>query len=308
MKQLDHRALITGLSAAQREELLTRSDSAGLRQLAGHGGAILVTAGLILLETPFQPLLMLLQGILIVFLFTALHESIHKTAFKTPALNKLVASVSGFLLFLPPEWFRYFHFAHHRDTNDPARDPELAAPRPDSLGSYLRYLSGLPVWASHLRTLMKNAAGRNSDSFVPPKGAAKVRREARLFLALYALLAAVSLALQSDTLIWIWLFPALIGQPFLRAYLLAEHSGCPQIADMLANSRTTLTNGLVRFLAWNMPYHAEHHAFPAVPFHRLAAFHSLTAPHLKVTERGYGRFHLKLFSSLTGGKEKAAAL
>lgn len=306
MDQCDHKALIAALSDARREELLARSDAPGLRQLALHWGAILITGGLILLEAPFWPLLIPLQGILIVFLFTALHETIHKTAFKTLAVNKLVATVSGFLLILPPDWFRYFHFAHHRHTNDPARDPELETPKPDNLGSYLWYLSGLPVWASHLRTLVTNAMGRNSDSFVPPKGTMKIRQEARLFLALYAALAADSLALQSDALIWVWLLPALVGQPFLRAYLLAEHSGCPQIADMLANSRTTFTSAFVRFLAWNMPYHAEHHAFPAVPFHKLGAFHALTAPHLKVTEQGYRRFHLKLFSSLIGRRDKAA--
>ena len=307
MEQLDHKTLIAGLSDAQREKLLTRSDAPGLRQAVLHLGAILVTGGLILFETPLQPLLILVQGILIVFLFTALHETIHKTAFATPALNKAMATVSGFLLALPPDWFRYFHFAHHRHTNDPARDPELAKPKPESLGSYLWYLSGLPVWVSHLRTLVTNAAGRNSDGFVPPKGTAKVRSEARVFLALYAAIAGLSIVLQSDAVIWVWLLPVLVGQPFLRAYLLAEHARCPQIADMLANSRTTFTNGLVRFLAWNMPYHAEHHAFPAVPFHKLADFHALTRPHLKVTERGYGRFHLKLLSSLTGQKNRALA-
>ena len=38
---------------------------------------------------------------------------------------------------------------------------------------------------------------------------------------------------------------------------------------MLENSRTTYTNALVRFLAWNMPFHAEHHAWPSIPFHAL---------------------------------------
>ncbi len=306
MLQRDHKALIAGLSEAQREELLSRSDGPGLRHLALHGGAILITGGLILFEVPFWPVLIPLQGILIVFLFTALHETIHKTAFKSPALNKLVAAVSGFLLLLPPDWFRFFHFAHHRHTNDPARDPELATPKPDNIGSYLRYLSGLPVWASHLRTLITNAAGRNRDAFVPPKGAAKIKQEARLFLAIYGALAALSLALQSSALIWVWLLPAVVGQPFLRAYLLAEHTGCPQVTDMLANSRTTFTPVLVRSLAWNMPYHAEHHAFPAVPFHKLGRFHTLTAPHLKVTEQGYGKFHLKLLQSFSGRGDEAA--
>ena len=40
-----------------------------------------------------------------------------------------------------------------------------------------------------------------------------------------------------------------------------------------------------------MPYHAEHHAFPAVPFHRLPDLHGLTSGELRVTESGYVRFN-----------------
>jgi len=92
--------------------------------------------------------------------------------------------------------------------------------------------------------------------------------------------------------------PALIGQPFLRAYLLAEHARCPHVANMLENTRTTFTTALVRAIAWNMPYHAEHHAYPTVPFHQLPRFHAIVRKHLKTTERGYVRFHRKFAGSL----------
>ena len=95
--------------------------------------------------------------------------------------------------------------------------------------------------------------------------------------------------------------PALLGQPFLRAYLMAEHGRCPQVADMLANSRTTFTTAAMRRLAWNMPYHAEHHAYPAVPFHALPRFHELAKAHLKTTERGYARFHRRFAAALATG-------
>jgi fatty acid desaturase len=36
-----------------------------------------------------------------------------------------------------------------------------------------------------------------------------------------------------------------------------------------------------------MPYHAEHHAYPAVPFHHLAEVNRAIAPRLKVTAAGY---------------------
>ena len=60
---------------------------------------------------------------------------------------------------------------------------------------------------------------------------------------------------------------------------------------MFENTRTTFTNRAIRFLAWNMPYHAEHHAYPAVPFYKLPDFHELARAELKTTSDGYARFH-----------------
>jgi fatty acid desaturase len=36
-----------------------------------------------------------------------------------------------------------------------------------------------------------------------------------------------------------------------------------------------------------MPYHAEHHAFPAVPFHALPAVHRILRDDLVVVSPGY---------------------
>ena len=296
---VSHQALVASLSPDQRKDLTARSDWIGLRHLAGHWGAIVLCGALIALAVPLWPALLVVQGVLLVFCFTTLHETIHKTAFRSERLNDWVAMVCGLLILLPPRWFRYFHFAHHRFTNDPARDPELAAPKPANLRQYLIHLSGLGVWWFHLKTLVRDAAGKADDGFVPEKARRKVVREARAYLAVYALLAAGSIALGSDLLLWIWLVPLLLGQPFLRAYLMAEHSGCPNVANMLENSRTTVTSRLVRLLAWNMPYHAEHHAFPAVPFHKLPAFHAHTRRHLGVLEPGYLGFHRALLKSLS---------
>jgi fatty acid desaturase len=139
------------------------------------------------------------------------------------------------------------------------------------------------------------------DPFVPRGGRGQVRAEARVMLGGYACLAAGSVMLGSPILLWVWLVPILLGQPFLRAYLLAEHARCPHVANMLENTRTTLTTRAVRFLAWNMPYHAEHHAYPTVPFHQLPALHDIARHHLRQTERGYARFHRKFMRAVSGG-------
>jgi fatty acid desaturase len=54
-----------------------------------------------------------------------------------------------------------------------------------------------------------------------------------------------------------------------------------------------------------MPYHAEHHSYPAVPFHKLPDLHRLTAEHLKVTEKGYSGFHARYAPAMNGGVEAA---
>lgn len=299
MAQLDHRAFLKSLNAEQRRHLLQKSDLPGLLHLAVHAGAILICAALLLSDMPFYWMLLPVQGFLIIFLFTALHETIHGTAFRTGWLNSMLAHVSGFLILIPPTWFHDFHFAHHRFTHDPDMDPELQSPKPKTWRDYLIYISGIPTWREKIAKLFSNAMGKNTDSFVSSKNASRIRREARLFLLLYSLLFGLSIATGSLALFWIWILPVLMGQPMLRLYLLAEHTGCSPSDDMFVKTRTTYTNRLLTFFAWNMPYHAEHHAFAAVPFHKLPEFHRLTKPHLKVTETGYLRFNRKLVAALS---------
>ncbi|MGH6959212.1 MAG: fatty acid desaturase, partial [Dongiaceae bacterium] len=135
--------------------------------------------------------------------------------------------------------------------------------------------------------VIRRALGRTPEPFIPPPTASRVIREARLLLGFYALIAIVSLATGSTIALIYWVIPALAGQPLLRLYLLAEHTGCPLVPDMLANTRTTLSNAAVRFLAWNMPWHTEHHAFPSVPFHALPALHDDLRADLRVVAPGY---------------------
>ncbi len=301
MADIDHKQFLAALTAQQRLELLAKSDVAGLRHLAGHLGAIVLCAVLIVTRVPFWQAVMLIQGILLVFLFTTLHETIHGTAFRSERLNSAVAALCGFAVILPPEWFRYFHFAHHRFTHDPERDPELATPKATEWLPYLAYLSGIPEWISRVRKLISRAVVENTDDFVPAKGRSKVMREARLYLAAYAVLCAVCVIAGWYDILFVWIVPLILGGPFLRGYLLAEHSRCPHVASMFDNTRTTYTNTIMRFVAWNMPYHVEHHTYPSVPFHKLPAFHKLIREHIVHTENGYLRFNAKYFAATRDG-------
>lgn len=285
---MDHKSFLASLPAAEKSRLTTLSNAKGLVHLAGHLGLIAGLGGMIAAGVPGWPLMLVAQGIALVFLFTLEHECTHRTPFATPALNDRVGRACGFLLLLPFEWFRYFHLAHHRWTNIPGQDPELEGTRPDTRRQWLIHVSGLPYWAAMAKITVALALGRGAAPYLPGPALPRIRAEARWMLAGYAV-AAISLTL-SPLLLWIWFLPALLGQPFLRLYLLAEHGDCPRVANMLENTRTTFTTGLVRFLAWNMPYHVEHHTYPAVPFHRLPDLHRALKSHLAVTAKGYIAF------------------
>jgi fatty acid desaturase len=284
----------------EMRQLRRLSDQAGLLRLAGHLG-LLAAAVLLVGLAPggvLRVAAQALEGAILIFLFSPLHESIHRTAFRNRRFNDGLAATIGFLLLLPAGYFRYFHFAHHRHTQDPARDPELASPKPATFGQWLWAVTGLPLWRDSVRGLVLHAAGRVSEPFLSAIPARHVVLEARIHLALYAAVAGASIASGSDAALSYWVIPALLGQPWLRLYLMAEHTGCPLVPDMLVNSRTTLTNGFVRFLAWNMPFHAEHHSFPAVPFHALPRLHRRLAPSLRKTSQGYLAAEREILRSL----------
>lgn len=287
--------------------LARRSDARGLVQLGLHLACLFATGATVWASRghPWLVVALVLHGIVLSFLFCALHECIHRTAFATRALNDGVAWICGALLVLPPEYFRQFHFAHHRFTQDRARDPELAAPPPATLMAYLWRVSGVPYWRDRLGVTLRHAlTGRVSETFIPAAVAPLVVREARQLWVFYLCIIAGSIYLErADALIY-WVIPAVLGQPFLRLFLLAEHSGCAFTDDMLANTRTTYTSGALLLLAWRMPYHAEHHYLPSVPFHALARVNALIGGRSRVTARGY----IALHRELVRGFRAAAAL
>ena len=290
------------INRARLAELNRKSDRRGLLHLAGHGAALLATGWLLSrsLGTWWAAPAMMLHGAVLIFLFAPLHECIHRTAFGSRWLNDAVAWLCGAAIVLPPEYFRFFHFAHHRHTQDPLNDPELAAPKPATIRQWLAQVSGWNYWRAQVWGTLMHAAGRIDEPFLSaPRAAERVVREARRMLLVYLVIALASLMSASAWPLIYWVVPALLGQPLLRIYLLAEHALCPLVPDMLANSRTTISNGLVRFFAWNMPYHAEHHAYPSVPFHALPDVHRAIAADIKITAPGYLAVQRQLLKSFS---------
>ena len=179
------------------------SDAAGIRRLAGHLALLGCTAALVRASLGSGWVLpaMLLHGVAVVSLFAPLHESTHRTAFRSRWLDDLVARAVSFVHFMPA--------------------PELPGASP-----------GAPPFHPGSRARPGAADAQADDA-------------------------------------------------------------------PLANTRTTLSCAPLRFLMWNMPYHAEHHTAPAVPFHALPALHRDLSGALQRLAPGYTAFHRSYTASLS---------
>lgn len=298
------------ISRRRLRELRARRDGPALVHLAGHLGALLATAGVIhqSLGSPWLVPALALHGIVVVFLFAPFHEATHGTAFRTAWLNDCVGWLCGLVLLRPPLYFRYRHAAHHTYTQDPARDPDRV-PIPATFGGYAYHLSGLPFWGKVFGILLRVARGRLvtwERAFISDSEHERIVGEARIFCAVYALAAAVAVVTGSCAPVLYWLVPRILGEPVLRMVRMAEHTGCDEVPDFLLNTRTMLTTPLVRALYWNMPYHAEHHFAPSVPFHALPALHREIQAHVKHLVPGYVGVHRGLVANLRRGREPGA--
>ena len=261
---------------------------------------------------PAMALSMVGMAFVMAFNFMALHETVHRSAFKSRIWNDVFMQVAGLLTLRPVSCalpcllhaprrhtralpspasafaprlsaaalqalhYFYYHWAHHKFTGDPEKDSELIPSPLDmdvtTITGYFLYVSGLPFWFDAVTSTVKHAMGICPEHYLSAAKAKKeITTEARIYCAFYLALAAAAVlnpAFGAGLLTYVVL-PSVLGQPFLRFYLMAEHRGCAESTNVLENTRTMEANWLIRQMAWQMPYHLEHHAWPYVPFHKL---------------------------------------
>ncbi|ESA35705.1 fatty acid desaturase [Leptolyngbya sp. Heron Island J] len=270
--------------------LNTRSNAAGFARFSVHL-AVLGVSGCIWGSASgwLKLTALLVYGIGLAMMFCPTHECVHRTAFANAKANDVVAWWAGLLSFYNSTFYRYYHKWHHRYTQIAGKDPELDDPKPENWGQYLWRISGIPWWYGKVLGHVKISLGQVENRYYLPESSyGDVIRSTRLQLGAYGMIGLVTAALGHPWfIVTYWLLPLAIGQPFLRFVLIAEHTGCSDDNNPLTNTRTTLTLWPVRFLMWNMPYHAEHHMYPSIPFHALPTAHQSLKEYLGQVDRGY---------------------
>jgi len=308
------------LDAALLKPLLVRRDAPGLVrfvvQLVVFAGASTASAWLAAAGSPLALLSAGVAGVALLAFFPSLHEAGHGTAFRTPWLCEAVVWISAVAMLQAPRFFREFHWEHHRRTQDPERDPEIdSAPRllddwPRNLGVYLFLVSGQMLMVGKLAftvscALLPSPANAKLFPFIPQRARRRVAWESRAVVVILGAAGGAGLA-------WIPGFSAVllawpIAHLLLGFYLMPEHTGLPHEGSQCDRTRSVVSNAPVRWLMWNMPLHAVHHAQPGVPFHAVPELHRLFAPRLRHVSPSYTDFHRGALGRIFGRRGDAPA-
>jgi len=279
------------LSANELKQLNERSNWRGFVQLMAHLTVMGVSGGLWATQRGHWAIALpalVIYGFSLASMFAAVHECVHRSAFASNRVNDVVGWMAGVLSGYNSTFYRRYHKWHHRYTKVPGKDPELEDLIPSTRMEYLWVMSGLPWWLGKIQGHWQVARGNFVGMpYLPETAYREVQRSTWLQLGVYGTAIALSIRFQQPWFLLYWVLPLAVGQPILRFILLAEHTGCPDGDNPLTNTRTTLTLWPLKLMMWNMPFHAEHHLYPSIPFHQLPAAHATLSPHFTQVEPGY---------------------
>ena len=258
-------------------ELSRRSNPKGLLRL---GGFLALLAGFgagayFAIGTAFVIPAFFLYGTLYCFLNHVMHETHHRTPFKSLWINETVHWVSAFAHGAEPVFDRWAHTQHHTYTYFPDKDPEFVTGRPIRIGKVLAPLFGIGIIKP--LPIIKRALGIIDDDvveMVPRAHWKKMIWSSRFWILGYAAIIGSSL--------YFWTILPLVYTLFARFYgalipsLLnnTQHIGLEtNTYDHRLCTRNVRVHPVMSYIYWDMQYHIEHHMFPAVPFHALKKLH-----------------------------------
>ena len=288
------------LDPSNLKALNQRSNLRGLARLSGHLAVMLVSGYLWLNAASWGLRLpaLVVYGFSFAAMFAVVHECCHRTAFANKSFNDIVAWWAGVLSGYNSDFYRRYHKWHHRYTRIEGKDPELEDIQPSNWREYLLEISGINWWIGKVKTHFRVATGKLENMpYISEDAKAEVINSTRLQLSVYGFAIALSLVFQQPWFVSLWLLPLAVGQPILRFILLAEHTGCSKNNNPLTNTRTTLTWFPIEFMMWNMPFHAEHHLYPSIPFHALPQAHQELKEYFTSVDKGYLRVNQSIVSS-----------
>jgi fatty acid desaturase len=290
----------TPLDRETLARLNQRSDAAGWVQVLGHLSLLALTfSAAFWMLNHGHPVglvgVIFLHGMISAFSPNGVHELVHRTVFKTRALNDLFLEIFSFLGWNNYEMFHASHLRHHQYTLH--RPDDLEVVLPIRLMAKQFFKSGfVNPWAIRgtlqytMRVARGEFVGEWELALFPPDDPEKRRAPvqwARKMLIGHALILVIALRTG------LWLLPVMITlAPFYGSWLFwlcnnTQHVGLmDDVTDFRLCCRTFTLNPVVQFLYWYMNFHIEHHMYAAVPCYNLVKLHEAIKPDLPPIPHG----------------------
>ncbi len=229
----------------------TRTDYPTL-VLLGAMYALLLGNVWLYLVRPVHPILhVLISAVAIHLAFTIWHEAVHGTLSSKPRVNDVVG-VLGMLPYMTPYFIqRWVHLEHHRKLNL-VEDPNFIYTDGSLLSLPLRYPRALAYGKKLLRGDPRTRSEKISDTTTT-----------LLVLATYA---AALVTGHTKEIVLLWFIPVVLAKLVMDWYVnYLPHRGLPP--DRFKGTRIIAVAWFTP-LVLNHNYHAIHHLWPTVPWHR----------------------------------------
>jgi fatty acid desaturase len=266
------------LLPADLAPLYQRSD---LRSAAYVVAVCLALVGVIILAAAFPNWVVLLAAVVVIgalqhHLSIIHHEAVHCLLFRSRTVNEAVGSLVAFATGFSMA-YRTHHLYHHRhlgSEGDPDLDAYAGYPTTPAklLLDVLWHLCGGAAVQQFLLQL------RRARALTPAAGGTSMGQ--MLGIAVTQVLLFTIFAAAGRPLLYfvLWLIPLLAVAKTLAHFRgVVEHTVATRGDGGSNRFRTILCGPIERFLfaPMNFNYHAEHHFYPAIPYHRLPQAHRI---------------------------------
>ena len=242
------------------------------------------------------------------FAISNLHETIHRTAFKTRWINEVFFYISSFQLHSEPVGFRWSHTFHHSNTlqTEGEYDHEIEVSRPtDLLKFFLKFIPLSDILFIHQSSFVgtiKLSLGIINPAIkisAPKDQQKKIISNARIIIVIWAIIISISIYFNNLWPIVFYFLPTFVGRPLHFAVNVTQHLAAKiDTKDHRLSTHTIILNPILSFYYWHMEYHTEHHMFPMVPSYNLKKLRNEIKDCLPVPFYGLFDFYKKVLPSL----------
>lgn len=233
---------------------------------------------------------------------SAVHETCHKTPFRSRWLNEFMLWLFGCMVQMEPVSVRWGHLGHHSFTHFSEGDTELSEPNPMTWKTFFTVGSGIGGTIHYSKSLLRQAFGRFDPEIreaIPTSKIPQAVTNARFFLGIYAAIVVLAVLAQSWLPVALTFGARIIGGPITGLLHLTQHT-CLQmdVKDHRLSTRSFTASAITRFFYFNMNYHIEHHMFPMVPFYNLPQLNAAIKDDLPQPCDGLGGVFREIFAAI----------